>query len=77
MPPGSATSVVVVANEVLPDTASAGRDGSRTRFKPRPSYHTFGLIWAVHLSILLQTPLNNEVIEFLRDGTGKNELAKG
>jgi hypothetical protein len=53
-----------VAGE-FPYAALATR-AHRTTFKPRAGYCTFGLIWAVHLSILLQTPLNNDVLKFLR-----------
>jgi hypothetical protein len=37
---------------------------SRITFKCQPDYYTFGLIWAAHLSILLQTPLNNDALGF-------------
>jgi hypothetical protein len=48
------------------DTRFGAQADSRTTFKRQASYYTFGLIWAVHLSILLQTPLNNDALWFLR-----------
>jgi hypothetical protein len=38
----------------------------RTAVEPRTGHYTFGLIWTAGLSILLQTPLNNDVLKFLR-----------
>jgi hypothetical protein len=50
---------------------------SRTTFNARPSYYTFGLIWAVHLSILLQTPLNNDPFRFLQPEPAGLQKATG
>jgi hypothetical protein len=38
-------------------------DDSRAALKPRPSYYTYGLISTIRLSILLQTPLNNDAFQ--------------
>jgi hypothetical protein len=62
--------VAAVAGEVSSMPLLRQSD-SRTTFKLRPSYYTFGLIWALHLSILLQTPLNNDTFRFL----GRNRQA--
>jgi hypothetical protein len=52
--------VAAAAGEVSPVPLQRQGD-SRTTFKLRPSYYAFGLIWALHLSILLQTPLNKDI----------------